>query len=649
MTLDKLDFKAAYSSSRGDNLLEDFYIPVLSNSISYKRIAGYFSSNSLAIAARGISKFIIENDGYMKLICNVYLSESDKKVIESYLQKIEDDFLIDLQNMTDELQKNHLKCLGWMLKNNKLDIKIAVIPDNTGIQHEKIGIFEDEQGNIVSFSGSDNETWKGWVANTEKFHVFCSWKEREKEHLISDVSDFDAYWNNDVYRALVYKLEEAIKKGLIEIAPYSNEEFKILTKYLIDNLINKYKELNHIFSTQKEWPHKQIALEKFMERKNGIIEMATGTGKTSLAINIMNKLLDENKIDGAIISTYGNDLLDQWYSQLVEKSNEYLIIYKYYGENKELSDYLINHRDSILLINWSNIRKFIENNEVIKNKILIIDEVHGFGSKSIRENLTGKINGIEYRLGLSATSERNYDDEGNDFIKNEIGDIIFKYNVSNAIEDGILCEFNYVPLRYDLSEEDRDKLRKAYNKYYAKIKANKNEFESRRELYIDLANVRKTSKNKLPIFEEYIKEHPEVLNKTIIFVETMDYGKLIQDIIIKINSSFHTYYADDDKNNLIKFAEGELDLLITCKKISQGIDIKSIKNIILFSSSRGKLETIQRMGRCLRVDPTDLGKVSNVIDFIANKRDDADEEYDDPDEFREKWMTEISKIRRIYK
>ena len=649
MTLDKLDFKAAYSSSRGDNLLEDFYIPVLSNSISYKRIAGYFSSNSLAIAARGISKFIIENDGYMKLICNVYLSESDKKVIESYLQKIEDDFLIDLQNMTDELQKNHLKCLGWMLKNNKLDIKIAVIPDNTGIQHEKIGIFEDEQGNIVSFSGSDNETWKGWVANTEKFHVFCSWKEREKEHLISDVSDFDAYWNNDVYRALVYKLEEAIKKGLIEIAPYSNEEFKILTKYLIDNLINKYKELNHIFSTQKEWPHKQIALEKFMEKKNGIIEMATGTGKTSLAINIMNKLLDENKIDGAIISTYGNDLLDQWYSQLVEKSNEYLIIYKYYGENKELSDYLINHRDSILLINWSNIRKFIENNEVIKNKILIIDEVHGFGSKSIRENLTGKINGIEYRLGLSATSERNYDDEGNDFIKNEIGDIIFKYNVYNAIEDGILCEFNYVPLRYDLSEEDRDKLRKAYNKYYAKIKANKNEFESRRALYIDLANVRKTSKNKLPIFEEYIKKHPEVLNKTIIFVETMDYGKLIQDIIIKINSSFHTYYADDDKNNLIKFAEGELDLLITCKKISQGIDIKSIKNIILFSSSRGKLETIQRMGRCLRVDPTDLGKVSNVIDFITNKRDDADEEYDDPDEFREKWMTEISKIRRIYK
>ena len=72
MTLKKQDFKAAYSSSRGDDLLEGFYIPALSHSILYRRVAGYFSSNVLAIAARGIYKFIVDNDGLMKIVCNIH-------------------------------------------------------------------------------------------------------------------------------------------------------------------------------------------------------------------------------------------------------------------------------------------------------------------------------------------------------------------------------------------------------------------------------------------------------------------------------------------------------------------------------------------------------------------------------------------------
>jgi hypothetical protein len=57
MGLEKLNLKGLYDSD-ADDLLLDFYIPVLKESIDYKRIAGYFSSNSLAIAAKGISKFI---------------------------------------------------------------------------------------------------------------------------------------------------------------------------------------------------------------------------------------------------------------------------------------------------------------------------------------------------------------------------------------------------------------------------------------------------------------------------------------------------------------------------------------------------------------------------------------------------------------
>ncbi|MFC1752548.1 hypothetical protein ACFL96_04045, partial [Thermoproteota archaeon] len=66
MSLKDLNLKGSYNFNK-DDLLNDFYIPVLSESISYKRIAGYFCSNSLAISAKGISKFI-DNCGKIQLI-----------------------------------------------------------------------------------------------------------------------------------------------------------------------------------------------------------------------------------------------------------------------------------------------------------------------------------------------------------------------------------------------------------------------------------------------------------------------------------------------------------------------------------------------------------------------------------------------------
>lgn len=53
MSFRELDLNRSYSSD-SDNVLNDFYIPVLDNAVSYDRLAGFFSSTSLAIAARGI-------------------------------------------------------------------------------------------------------------------------------------------------------------------------------------------------------------------------------------------------------------------------------------------------------------------------------------------------------------------------------------------------------------------------------------------------------------------------------------------------------------------------------------------------------------------------------------------------------------------
>ena len=63
-----------------------------------------------------------------------------------------------------------------------------------------------------------------------------------------------------------------------------------------------------------------------------------------------------------------------------------------------------------------------------------------------------------WRLGLSATPERTYDPEGNQFLDSEIGPTIFSFPLETAIERAVLSSFTYVPLPYDLTAEDRRRL-----------------------------------------------------------------------------------------------------------------------------------------------------------------------------------------------
>lgn len=642
-----LEIKVSYSSLRGDNILEDFYIPCLSKCRSYKRIAGYFSSTSLAVAAKGLAKFIADNNGTMKLVCNACLSESDKSVIEEYVEKIQNDFIVDLEKLRDELTLDHLKCLGWMLKNGKLEIKIAVLDCPPGIQHEKIGIMEDFDGNIISFVGSENETWMGWTSNNEKFHVFRSWNPGELEHLQTDIEDFDSYWSNKAKRAHVYTISEAVTKRLIQIAPTTNEDFAILVN-MVSSQTLKQNEAPSV-STTKEWWHKRLALDAFLNKKHGIIQMATGTGKTSVAINILNRLLSDVKINGAIFSTFGNDLLDQWADELNDKANGSLPIYRYYNGYHELEDFFGDCVNSILLISCENLHRLFGYKKALKSKIIVIDEVHRFGSPSLREALNGKMSVFEYRLGLSATAEREYDEDGNIFIESEIGPVIFNYELKNAIEDGILCELDYIPLHYFLSEEDKEAIKEAYGRYSGRLKNGVNEWEAKKQLFMELARVKKLSKNKLPIFKDFIFQNPQYLENCIVFVEEKAFGNYVQDILISLVPNYHTYYHDDEKSNLEKFASGNLKLLITCKRLSQGIDIRSVKNIILFSANRGQLETIQRIGRCIRTDPHNPAKRAAVIDFISEKPDKTAVKEDNADEEREKWLSNLAKTKRRIK
>ena len=164
-----------------------------------------------------------------------------------------------------------------------------------------------------------------------------------------------------------------------------------------------------------------------------------------------------------------------------------------------------------------------------------------------------------------------------------------------------------------------------------------------KDMFTQLALVNKTAVNKLEEFESLISQRPELLQKCIIFVQTMEYGAKLQEILVRYSDKYHTYYADDEKINLENFAAGKIDCLLTCKKVSEGIDISSVTNIILFSSDRSRLVTTQRIGRALRLDKNNPEKKATVVDFVI---EDSEENDNNADADRAEWLTELSQTRR---
>ncbi len=524
-------------------------------------------------------------------------------------------------------------------------------PDTINILPEKLidktVVYFDVKGLQSPIPPESTYSYFGIEEHDQLFHPKIYYFDGKNPILLLCSSNFTLASLKNLEAGYIFRGKEA--KRLWD--GFSSELKKLSKISGRDKLNSMAQEKLNVESTNL-WIHQDQAVAIFLEKKYGILEMATGTGKTRTAIKILNALVSEEKIDGAIITSFGTDLLDQWHKEiLLGMTSSNIAVYRQYEKYKELSTFIVHPEQSVLLISKDFLPELVDrkDTQMISKKLLICDEVHHMGANQTRLELDGKLTFFPYRLGLSATPEREYDESGNKFVEKQIGPVIFRFGLKDAIERGILCEFDYVALKYELNDEDKNRMKEAYARYHSAVKTNPN--IGKEKLFIELARVKKLSLAKIPIFEKYLSEHPEVLERTIIFVETMEYGHAIQDVVINYQKNYHTYYGEDDRENLTLFANNKLQCLITCKRISEGIDIHSVNNVILFSTSRAKLETIQRIGRCLRKDPKNPSKRAKVIDFVIASEleepyEESNEDYEPSDLYRYTWLSELSHVRR---
>ena len=196
MPFKNLELKISYDSDETD-ILDAFYKPVLRESILYQRMAGYFSSTTFGLVMGEVVDFI-EKGGRIRLVTGVELAEDDKGVIEEYVNGQTakfDDHLIKEIDTADMLLYDCSALMGWMLMKKidgeaQLEIKIAVPETNeeagSRLYHQKVGIFFDSDGDVVSFEGSVNETGRAWTDNIESFKPSTSWGDESDRRRVDD-------------------------------------------------------------------------------------------------------------------------------------------------------------------------------------------------------------------------------------------------------------------------------------------------------------------------------------------------------------------------------------------------------------------------------------------------------------------------------
>lgn len=303
------------------NVVTEFYVPCLEQSVLYRRAAGYFTSNGLALAAKGIAH-LITNGGRIRLVASPCLTETDLAAIAAGYQS-RDEILRaaaarDVEDAKSKLERDRLAALAWLISVGALDIKLAFRVEpytgriQRGIYHEKIGIFTDADGDGVAFTGSQNETVGGLVENFESIDVFCSWVDQQR--VDRKTKEFDALWDDRTTNLAVVDFT-AVSQDILQ-------KFKTSTPPDIDpeerGIVLRSPPHNR--GCKPSVPESIVLRSYQTEAANswlrnngkGILQLATGTGKTITALSIASNLAKQAGLQGLIIVCPFKHLVSQW-------------------------------------------------------------------------------------------------------------------------------------------------------------------------------------------------------------------------------------------------------------------------------------------------------------------------------------------------
>ena len=651
-----------------DDMVRDFYIPCLENAVSYRRAVGFFSSSSLVEVSQGIAK-MAQNGGKIRIVASPYLSDEDIEAIktgyENRKEVIEQALLRQLHEPVNYYASERMNMLANLVADGILDIRIAYTMDRSGMgmYHEKMGIIEDDEGNVIAFSGSNNESATAMSINYETMDVFRNWGDSsEKERVQLKCNAFHSIWNNNEPNIEVMEFEN-ITKALIEKYRRKSTNFNIDKEEYPDGVsaegertIDKTTIAPRIPEGFELRDYQVESIDKWEEQDfRGIFDMATGTGKTYTGLGAAARLSKrlEDRLALIIVCPYQH-LVEQWVEDIVLFGMKPIIGYSSSIQRSWKKNLESAIRDQKLKVRKREFFCFVTTNatfssEFVQNQLskirsdilLMVDEAHNFGADNLRRLL---LPNYKYRLALSATLDRHGDPEGTEALYRYFGGKCIEYSLEKAIGEGKLTPYKYYPVIVSLSDielQEYDNLTTQIAKCLTKDKRGKTVLsEKGKRLALQRSRLVAGASGKIQALEKYIMPYIEdkhilvYCGATTVFDGNQENMQIDNDEIRQIDlvtdllgNKLHmkvsqfTSKENVEERNILKreFADGSnLQALIAIKCLDEGVNIPKIKTAFILASTNNPKEYIQRRGRVLRLAE---GKdYAEIYDFITLPR-----------------------------
>ena len=659
MGFQNIDIKSEYRS-RLDNVIKDFYVPVLKQSVLYKRAVGFFSSTALVEMSAGICG-LVKNGGKIQLIASPHLSANDIEAINNGLKRrddvIEEALIRQLSEPIGAEETARLNLLSNLIAAGVLEIKIAFLEtDNTvGMFHEKMGLMYDNDQNIIAFSGSMNESFNAFRQNYEAVDVFTSWTSDENRVMAKQAA-FNAMWND--YEPSI-RVRDFPKVADLIVKKYrtdNNTDLSLDEKSFDaesndESFATKADNGPHIPSEVKMRPYQIEAINSWAEKDyRGIFDMATGTGKTYTALAAIATLYKatSNNLAVFIVCPYQH-LVEQWKDDIVAFGMKPIVCYsasaqRNWKERLKTAATSFNigvqNHFCVVTTNATFSSDYVQG--IVKkmrgNVLLVVDEAHNFGAENLSTTL---MDNMKYRLALSATIDRYGDPEGTSKLYAYFGEKCIEYTLKDAIDNKMLTPYYYYPVVVSLSETELEE----YLDLTAKIRKNVHPdkrgkvvlSEYAKMLLIKRARLVSGAVEKIDVLRRLMQDYKDD-NHMLVYcgattMHDVDYkeGKahaddirqidLVADLLgneLGMRVSKFTSEEDAAERERIKadFDQGEhLQAVVAIRCLDEGVNIPSIKTAFILASSTNPKEYVQRRGRVLRLFK---GKTHAVIyDFIT--------------------------------
>ncbi len=369
--------------------------------------------------------------------------------------------------------------------------------------------------------------------------------------------------------------------------------------------------------------------------RRGIIAAATGTGKTRLAIEALRQVVADG--GRAIIVVPTRILQDQW---LRELRSAHVVPARRIGTiGGSAPDPNPDHLMIVAVIDSARTgsRSLMKHwNGLGTPTLLVVDECHWAGSEYNRGVFEGD---ARWRLGLSATPERG-DDGFDEVLEPELGGIVYRYSLKDAMDDGVLADLRMLNLIIDLSRSELDeyqRLERRLDQLKSDLARTKPELFVHEDWTAEVAVAAKNdplakrlttlvgerrrmlarSSGRFTMVKSLLEAGEFSDRKTIVFNETIEQAEHVADLARQAAVSVvvdHSKMSQRDRQaSQDRFRGGGADCLVVVKAADEGLDVPDADQALITSGTLNPRQRVQRIGRVVRVG----GKRPRAISLLA--------------------------------